>query len=530
MNNKIYLVLLLIPAWIIFFVRKKKIFKELGFIYGTKHNHSIMLKRYKFHSTARLICWSIAWICLAISLTNPTWGSQATRIQKSGNALCFVFDISQSMLAQDVEKTLGNTRLESAANYAQILLAHLPQTEVASVITKGSAIIAVPLTNDFSSIYNLTQNLSPQLISTIGSNPGNGISVALKSFPSQVAKHSSIIIFTDGGESFDILKEASLEAAKFGVNIIFVGFGSTEGSYILAGDGKTKIKTALEEQKLIDICNYVNSKTPSETNFATYINPLKKGSANKIINIVQKDFSSTSEEKGIEIQDIQRHGIFIFAALFFLCLGFIIGELHFNNLKIKKTNTLIIFLALLLFSSCTQNSKTSFNILLGTLNYHNHNYQKSISKFLIESKSATNELKPYSQIGLASSYLMLGDSNNALQKMLEISEDSPEHILYALHYNSGIAAYNNSCYKEAAQCFKKAIQIDNTKLEAKINYELSMKQISFAKESKQEINELQKSKKSNSTQNAIFSIIKEDEQQRWQSYQKNQNLTTANDY
>jgi Ca-activated chloride channel family protein len=114
--------------------------------------------------------------------------------------------------------------------------------------------------------------------------------------------------------------------------------------------------------------------------------------------------------------------------------------------------------------------------------------------------------------------------------MEQISPDAPEHILFGIYYNSGIALYEKGHYEKASEFFKKAMSLDSNNVNAKINYELSKKQNTLVKDSQTEISKMIESKKQSTIENAVFTIIKEEEKERWQSQISNENISAQNDY
>lgn len=523
-----FLFFLLVPAWIIFIFRYIRVVKNLGAFYGLRHETNRMFKKYNYSVFIRMIFMSLAWICLVIACGKPAWGTKAVPVEKNGSAVCFVFDISRSMLAKDVPESFGETRMEAAANYTDLLLAHLDKEEVSAVLAKGSGIIAVPLTADFSSMYMLTTNLSTNLMSAPGSNLAAGIKAAVNSFPSQSARNGTIILLTDGGETSGSLETAALAAARKGMNLVIVGFGSNEGDTIIAGDGKTEVLSKLEKEKLQNVVTLVNQRLPIQKKMVSYVDAFEKGAVTKILTTIN-NVEITSEKSGYEIQEIKRHGLFITLAIVFFILGIVFSEFKISFVLGKKNISIMLILCCFLFTSCN-NISVPWKIFEGRVAYSSHNYQKAVACFLEAAESADDKFKPYALYGLGTSYLGLGENIQCVEKLSQISENAPEHILYGLNYNCGIAAYNQGHFDKAAEFFKNALLIDGTKIDAKINLEISKKQHSAAKDSVTELAEVTEVTKQNVIENTIFSIIREGEEQRWKNQQVTDEILSSQDY
>ena len=212
----------------------------------------------------RALLWSFAWLSALIALAGPSWGTQHIPVQRSGSAVCFVFDISYSMTANDGGSGVQRQRLEQSKDFARSLLERLNGSAVSAVLAKGAGVLALPLTEDYSALESLIDTLSPAMLSASGSNVASGIDKAVESFPPQSARNSFIVVCTDGDETAGNLNRAVSQAASYGIHIILVGFGSEKGTQIISGDGKTPVKTALRRAKL--------EKAAQSGDMAYYIN------------------------------------------------------------------------------------------------------------------------------------------------------------------------------------------------------------------------------------------------------------------
>ena len=109
---------------------------------------------------------------------------------------------------------------------------------------------------------------------------------------------------------------------------------------------------------------------------------------------------------------------------------------------------------------------------------------------------------------------MLGETDEAMELFTSITEKAeniPDEVLYAAFYNAGVLAHRNSDFEEAQDFFKKALQINSSRLEAKINLELSM-QMAEGRGHQNESNAIQATQDDQTPQNlekAVFEHIKE---------------------
>ncbi len=506
----------LIPAVIICLVQFRRIVKNCALTDTGPARHIMKLRR---RIKIRIFCWSLAWINLCVALAGPAWGTRLIPVQKSGAAVAFVFDISYSMEALDTPYE-GVTRLEAASQYADSLLDHMSDTAVSAILAKGDGVIAVPLTEDMNAVRSLISSLSPTLMTAQGSSLGKGIDAAIRSFPVQTGRHSSIVVFTDGEETDGTLIKAADNALKSGISVVFVGFGLPVETTVYAGDGITPVKTALRENDLKSVVSKVNGSLRASSVTAEYIPATEIGSAVKLLKtICPHSVTGGGIETGYEQQPEERYPLFLGLALAFLAFGFICSEWH---VKPQLVPLLLICLYIPLMSGCSGSLKNANTVLKSTLQWYRKNYQEATAGFLevTENAEAAKDeiLKQYGLYGLSSAYLMQEENDAALERIREISVDAPDEVRFSAWYNTGIIAHKKGDYEAAAHAFKEALLIDNTNVDAKINLELSLSRDSGnSKSVEQAMNPVSQTEHDSTRQDVIFSVIREDEQSKWKS-------------
>lgn len=487
----------------------------------------------------RLICNVLAFCMLVLAYLGFSWGEYLSPVQKSGVAVSFVFDISNSMLAKDCPQ--NTSRIEAAAIYAKKLLQHIGSTSVSVVLAKGDGVLAIPLTEDYAQVESLLDALSPSLMTVPGSSLGNGILVAKNSFPQNFSQAGRVFVFTDGEETDNQLAFALEECVKFGVPVSIIGFGKETESELLLPDNVTKVKTALRSENIINaIKNIEKNKKNKNEKKLFYVNSNQKGSAATLIS--QIDGKSKGNEKvfSYETKPIPRYKLFIFFGIVFFCLGYVLTELDMKKFfkkskstkNLKGINSSLIFLICFLFIGC--NSDT-FNILEGTVAWHKKDYKVSVAKYknVVDNEESKNEhSKEFALYNLGVSYSMLNEKKSALEKYSQITEKSPKNVQYGAYYNTGVIHFLNADYDLATESFKKAIQIDNTKIEAKINMELSIKkyQTEVKQAQSEAIPAAEAKEKLPEMEDALFEHIKEQDKKQWKNSEQNQDIDYSQDY
>lgn len=220
----LWLLIGLIPLWFVLYKEGQRRWASLEQL-STPEDVEYIKKRSKGRDFYMLL--SLAFIILA--LAGPRGGTRTIPERRSGLDLLFAFDISNSMLVEDISPN----RLERAKKIALELLSQLEQEgflfHCGVALGKGQAVLAVPLTGDIESVRRMIQDLSPAIYSSRGTNLAALVKVSEEAFSPELATRKVVLLFSDGetlsgGEEriFSLSDEKSL---RFGV----VGLGTAEG-------------------------------------------------------------------------------------------------------------------------------------------------------------------------------------------------------------------------------------------------------------------------------------------------------------
>ena len=522
----LYLLVLIIP----FVIHAVYRYRHLV---NTMISSRVVLVKRKF--AARIIFISLSFAMLIVACAGVSWGTVAVPVQKNGNALSLVFDISYSMNADDAPGRM--TRLESAKSYASELLDRMPGTSVSVVIAKGDGAVVVPLTDDRETVQGMLRVLSPSMMTSVGPSLGAGIEAAIASFPQQSAVAGRIWLFTDGDETDSSLVPALNDAVRYGIPVAIIGFGSERETEVIAGDGTTRVRTALRSQSLEKTVAAVQRKNMLDSSSSLpsviYIDASQVGSAYALLSTLP---DKTAQEEGgtnvaYEVQSVDRNSLFILLAIVFFIMSYAFSEFTYPGKKAKAVAAVSL---VLLLSSCSERFDAGTKLLEGSIQWNRKNYQQAVAHYLevgdIATETNDTELTDYALFGLATTYMMQDESEAALRRFNAISQDAPDSIKFAVLYNSGIVAHQNGDYQRAASYFRDALRIDSSSIDAKINLELSLRQsVSQSNAAESELTPVSTNTDSDVLEQALYSIIRENEQKQWKSQQQSPS-TTAADY
>ena len=139
-------------------------------------------------------------------------------------------------------------------------------------------------------------------------------------------------------------------------------------------------------------------------------------------------------------------------------------------LKTRIIRLALLLLFLILFTSCDE-AAAAYRVAQGNYSYARGSYQKAnLNYFMAEEKNAEPEIIEFN---LGTVFYALGEAESAGELWKGVVPGENQELAFRLIYNQGILQYRDGAYHEAYGNFKKALQIDPSSMEAKINLEHS---------------------------------------------------------
>ena len=160
----------------------------------------------------------------AVLLARPQFGSKLETVKRQGVEVMIALDISNSMLAQDVQPS----RLEKAKR----LVDRMENDKVGMIVFAGDAFKQLPITSDYISAKMFLESINPSLISKQGTAIGAAINLATRSFTPQEGVGRSVIVITDGENHEGGAVEAAKAAVEKGIQVNVLGVGMPDGAPI----------------------------------------------------------------------------------------------------------------------------------------------------------------------------------------------------------------------------------------------------------------------------------------------------------
>jgi Ca-activated chloride channel family protein len=223
-NLKIMLVPALALAYLVAFLRRRKVLQQLGDL--------PLLERLSLVSPPRLQLKAAlatgAVFFLVLALARPQFGMKMSEVRQQGADIIIAIDVSSSMLAEDLKPD----RLERAKNVLSTLVQQLGGNRVGIIAFAGTAFWQCPLTLDISGVNLFLQIMDANLIPLPGTSIGSALRLGIAGLAKTAPKSKAIVLLTDGEDHNSDPDGATREAARNGIKVFTIGFGNPAGEPI----------------------------------------------------------------------------------------------------------------------------------------------------------------------------------------------------------------------------------------------------------------------------------------------------------
>lgn len=275
----------------------------------------------------RLLC-VVSALFVVVALARPQWGEEESEVNRRGRDVCFLLDVSRSMLATD----LVPSRLERAKFWIRDVLSVARGDRVAIVAFAGEAVVKCPLTHDYGFAATALEDAVPTSVSRGGTLIGDAIRACMNEvFDKDDPSHKDIILITDGEDHESLPVEAAEAAGAAGIRIIAIGIGDeTRGRPVMLVDPATGKQSPLKykgEPVMTRLDASTLRKVASASNRGVYFN-VATGTIE--LEKVYQDLVREAEQRELEstVQSVRvdRFQVFLGAALALLMIAHLVRE------------------------------------------------------------------------------------------------------------------------------------------------------------------------------------------------------------
>lgn len=289
----------------------------------------------------KFIVLMISLFFLIVGIANPQVGSKLVKAQRKGIDLMIALDVSNSMLARDIQPN----RLEKSKQAISKLIDGLSSDRIGIIVFAGKAFVQLPITNDYSAAKLFLSTIKTDVVTVQGTAIGEAITLATNSFDDN-DHDKAIIVITDGENHEDDALEAAKIAAEKGIHVYTIGMGLTEGAPIPVYRGNSQIGYKKDNQgnTIITQLDEVTLRQIASAGNGIYVraNNTKAG-LNKVFEAIGK--LEKKEYESIMFADYEdRFQYFIAVAILLLVIEFFIAERKskfLSSFKLFEKNRLL---------------------------------------------------------------------------------------------------------------------------------------------------------------------------------------------
>lgn len=206
-----------------------------------------------------------AYTSLIIMLSGPR-SSQSRPMTSSedhkGIDLVFCIDVSNSMRSRD----LAPDRLSFAKQVATYTTNRIQGSRIGIVVFAGSSFIRLPLTSDLAIVKEMIADITPEVISTQGTDLASALRLASKSFSTKAPSSKAIVLLTDGEDHEGGVEDALKAIKDRKISLYTIAVGSEKGSPIPVDNDYLKDESGKEvlSQVNLDMIKQISEKVEGE--------------------------------------------------------------------------------------------------------------------------------------------------------------------------------------------------------------------------------------------------------------------------
>lgn len=224
----------------------------------------------------------IALLFLNLALVNPQWGYKTRTVEGETADFYILFDISNSMLAEDI----APSRLERARRFAMDLASAFKSDRIGLIFFAGNAYMQSPLTSDWRAIQLYLSAAHPDQAGTQGTAIGEAIQLVMNTLQQEEETgKGALIILTDGEDHESDAVAIVQNAISKGWTTYVIGVGTETGAAIPMMENGNKVikrdasgkpvKTSMNRQLMINLAQQGGGKYFDVTEGNPVISTLK---------------------------------------------------------------------------------------------------------------------------------------------------------------------------------------------------------------------------------------------------------------
>ena len=461
------LFLLILLAVLIFLITTNKNNFERFFNKDTLDR--LLVNTNTINDTTRNILFFFTLILFVLSLARPVMNMKEHKVKQQFIPIVIALDVSKSMSATDIYPS----RLSLAKKKLTTIIKNSTNTVIGIVLFAKNSYIVSPITEDFTSLNYIVENLDTTLNFANGSN----IFAVLEATKQMLKDYSvkNLIILSDGGNNDEYTNEL-IYAQENNIAIYTVGLATKIGAPIPTKNGYLTDKNS----KIVTVSLNESIKQLALKSGGGYIGfSLDSNDIDAILTQIQKQ----SKKQQVDTKKVKTY-----TELFYypLALGIFCLLIAFSSLPRRKSQLITALISLCFIT----NINTNANILdFKTLQTAKENYEKKHYKDAILGYKKI-KVSNQSNYNLANSYYKNKNYKKAIQTYDKIITSNKELEYKKLH-NLGNSYVKTKNLQKAKEFYEKALKLKDD-IQTKENLEIVNKALKKEKQKKNKKNKNQK--------------------------------------
>ena len=293
----LWTLLLVIPVAVFLFLSGRRSRKSVLSLVGLWRWNKV--KSTLFLKWVLLTLFTLLFFISAImSLSGIRWGKEMVREHITELDVALVFDVSRSMLAEDIPPS----RFRRALALASAIVESGIPDRTSLVAFRGKGVTVVPSTEDRAAVLLFLENLNIDIVTAPGTDIGEGLEAALSALPDDRESGRAVVLFSDGENQAGNPKKAAQNLERNGVHLLIAGTGSEEGSFIPLSEGRyvtnergERVVTKLEHDMLEVLAGYnrgelfLIGERGGEQQIFSKLKEIKREEDNTAFRVVEKN-------------------------------------------------------------------------------------------------------------------------------------------------------------------------------------------------------------------------------------------------
>jgi len=257
-------------------------------------------------------------VLIIVALARPQFGSKLQTTKKKGVEAMIVLDVSNSMMAQDVQPN----RLDRSKLILSKLIDNMTDDKIGLIVFAGDAFVQLPITTDNVSAKMFLSSITPNLVPRQGTAIGTALDLAISSFGANKSEAGrTIIVITDGENHEDDAVGAAKLAQENGITVNVIGMGTPDGTPIPV-NGTMSFRKDKDGNVVVTKLNEGMCRQIAEAGAGIYVRADNTNTALKAVSGQIDEMQEGNLETKSYAEYDEKYFIFVWIALFLLVIEF----------------------------------------------------------------------------------------------------------------------------------------------------------------------------------------------------------------